>query len=239
MTTPMRAVLSVFSMATIIGLSGCATFGARTPVPDSPRTILLNPEHLAMTQPAPERYKVLFETTSGDFVVEVTRELAPAGADRFFNLVRHGYYDGVRFFRVLPGFVAQFGIHSEPEVTRVWKSARIPDDSVRASNERGTLTFATAGPDTRTVQLFINLADNSRLDSMGFAPFGRVTGGMDAVDRFHSGFGEGPPRGRGPDQGRMEEEGEEYLSTDFSQLDRVLTARILDPVSPLGGVFPQ
>lgn len=229
MKNSMRGVFRTAVAAAVFLGSGCASFGGRAPVPDSPRTILLNPTHLEMTQVAPERYKALFETTDGDFIVEVERAWAPQGADRFYNLVRHGYYDGVRFFRVLPGFVVQFGIHGEPELATAWKSARMPDDSVSQSNQRGTITFATAGPDTRTVQVFINLADNARLDAMGFAPFGRVTGGMDAVDRFYSGYGEGAPRGRGPDQGRMEEEGEEYLARDFPEMDRVIRARILEP----------
>jgi len=215
--------------AMVLAFGGCATLGGRAPVPDSPRAILMNPAHLEMTQVAPERFKALFETTGGDFVVEVEREWAPVGADRFYNLVRGGYYEGVRFFRVLPGFVVQFGIHGDPEIAKAWSDASIPDDSVSQSNQRGTITFATAGPDTRTVQVFINLADNARLDAMGFAPFGRVTGGMDAVDRFYAGYGEGAPRGRGPDQGRMEEEGEAYLASDFAELDQVIRVRIIDP----------
>jgi peptidyl-prolyl cis-trans isomerase A (cyclophilin A) len=225
----MRRLLSVSAAAFLLGLSGCATAAGRAPVPDSPRTILLNPQHVEMTQEAPDRFKAWFETTEGDFIVEVNREWAPQGADRFFNLVRNGYYDGVRFFRVIPGFVVQFGIHGDPEISRAWREARIPDDSVAQSNRRGTITFATAGADTRTVQVFINLVDNQRLDAMGFAPFGEVIGGMDAVDRLYAEFGEGAPRGRGPDQGRMQDEGEEYLARDFDALDRVIRARILEP----------
>jgi peptidyl-prolyl cis-trans isomerase A (cyclophilin A) len=225
----MRRFSSAFTAALVFALGGCATMGGRAPVPDSPRTILLSPEHVEMTQEAPERFKAWFETTEGDFIVEVNREWAPQGADRFFNLVRNGYFDGVRFFRVIPGFVVQFGIHGDPEVSRAWREARIPDDSVAQSNRRGTITFATAGPDTRTVQVFINLVDNQRLDAMGFAPFGELTGGMDTVESLYAEFGEGAPRGRGPDQGRMQDEGEEYLARDFDALDRVIRARILDP----------
>ncbi len=182
-----------------------------------------------MNQAAPERFKVLVETTAGDFIVEVDRELAPRGADRFYNLVRHGYYEGVRFFRVVPGFVVQFGIHPDPAVAGAWREAAIPDDPVRASNRRGFVTFATSGPDTRTVQVFINLVDNVRLDAMGFAPFGRVTGGMDAVERFYAGYGEGPPRGQGPEQPRMQAEGDAYPEAEFPRLDRVLRTRIITP----------
>jgi peptidyl-prolyl cis-trans isomerase A (cyclophilin A) len=193
---------------------------------------LLDPGSPLMNRTAPDSFKVLFETTAGDFMVEVQRSWAPLGADRFYNLVRHGYYDGVRFFRVVPGFVVQFGLHGDPQVTNAWRDARIPDDSVSASNRRGTITFATGGPDTRTVQVFINLADNTRLDAQGFAPFGVVTGGMDAVDRLHSGYGEGAPRGRGPDQAQIRQEGEAYLAREFTELDRVLRTRILSPQTP-------
>jgi peptidyl-prolyl cis-trans isomerase A (cyclophilin A) len=182
-----------------------------------------------MNQPAPSRFKALFETTDGDFVVEVDTALAPTGARRFFNLIRNGYYDGVRFFRVVPGFVVQFGISGDPAVAALWRQARIPDDPPRASNTRGVVTFATSGANTRTVQVFINLGDNSRLDATGFAPIGRVTGGMDVVERFYSGFGEGPPQGRGPEQGRIQAEGEAYLQREFPQLDRVVRARIISP----------
>ena len=159
--------------------------------------------------------------------VETVR--APIGARRFYNLVTNGYYDGVRFFRVVPGFVVQFGIHGEPAVAAAWRQARIPDDPPRASNTRGVVTFATSGPGTRTVQVFINLVDNSRLDATGFAPIGRVTGGMDVVDRFYASFGEGPPRGRGPDQNRIHAEGEVYLQREFAPLDRVVRARVITP----------
>jgi peptidyl-prolyl cis-trans isomerase A (cyclophilin A) len=170
---------------------------------------------------------VFFETTNGDFVVEVYREWAPLGADRFFNLVRNRYYDDIYFFRSIPGFMTQFGIHGQPPVSAAWKEARIADDSVRATNERGTISFATAGPDTRTVQLFINKGNNARLDVLGFAPFGEVTGGMDTVDRLYSGYGEAAPRGEGPSQDRISEEGNAYLRESFPLLDSIVRARLV------------
>jgi peptidyl-prolyl cis-trans isomerase A (cyclophilin A) len=180
-----------------------------------------------MNLEAPDRFKVLVETTAGDFLLEVERELAPLGADRFYSLLRNGYYEGVRFFRIVPGFVVQFGLSGDPAVASAWREARLADDSVRATNERGTLTFAMAGPDTRTVQLFINLGNNGRLDAQGFAPLGRVTGGMDTVERLYPGYGEGPPRGSGPDQGRIQAEGEAYLERDYPRLDRIIRTTIL------------
>jgi peptidyl-prolyl cis-trans isomerase A (cyclophilin A) len=186
---------------------------------------LLNPASLK--EQAPASYKVKFTTTRGDFVVEVTRAWSPRGADRFYNLVKNHFYDGASFFRVLPGFVVQFGISSQPAVARAWAQATIPDDPVRQSNLRGYLTFAKAGPNTRTTQVFINLGDNARLDRMGFPPFGRVTAGMEAVEKLYSGYGEGAPGGRGPDQGRLTNEGKAYLDKNFPRLDSVKTAVVV------------
>jgi peptidyl-prolyl cis-trans isomerase A (cyclophilin A) len=193
--------------------------------PSVAKASLLDPA--SMNAKAPDAYRVKFTTTKGVFVVQVTRAWSPLGADRFYNLVKNGFYDGASFFRVLPGFVAQFGINAKPEVSRVWQAATIKDDPVVQSNHRGYLTFATGGPNTRTTQVFINLADNARLDGMGFSAFGEVTEGMDVVDKFYSGYGEGPPRGRGPDQGRIQTEGKTYLDKDFPQLDSVKTAVVL------------
>lgn len=178
---------------------------------------------------APEVYRVKLTTTKGDVVVEVNRAGAPLGADRFYNLVKNGFYDDAAIFRVLPGYIAQFGIPGRPEIARVWSKAKIADDPVKESNLRGTLTFATAGADSRTTQIFINLADNPRLDGMGFAPFGKVVEGMEVVDSFYSGYGDGPPRGRGPDQSRITNEGKAYLDKEFPQLDSIKTAVILPP----------
>jgi peptidyl-prolyl cis-trans isomerase A (cyclophilin A) len=196
-----------------------------TPVPPPPPP-LLDPQQASET--APDRFKVRFETTEGPFVVEVRRKWAPNGADRFYNLVKLGYYDGVTFFRVLDNFMAQFGIHGDPDVSAVWRNAQFPDDPVVQSNTRGMVTFATAGPDTRTTQIFINYKDNGNLDGMGFAPFGRVVEGMAVVDKLHSAYGEGAPSGRGPAQGRAEAEGNEYFRSEFPDLDHIETARLVE-----------
>lgn len=191
--------------------------------PDPKR--LLEPAFL--TDTAPAVFLARFETSKGPFVIEVTREWAPLGADRFYNLVKNGYYDDVRFFRVVSGFMAQFGLHGDAKVNMAWRPAKIDDDPVKQSNTRGMVTFAMAGPNTRTTQLFINYVDNVRLDSMGFAPFGKVVEGMAVVDGLHSGYGEGAPRGFGPAQDRINSEGNEYLAAGFPQLDHVKTARIV------------
>jgi peptidyl-prolyl cis-trans isomerase A (cyclophilin A) len=180
-----------------------------------------------LTAKAPESFKVQFSTTKGKFIIEVTRSLAPNGADRFYNLVRSGYFTDVAFFRVVSGFMCQYGIHGDPNVSAKWREAAIPDDPVKGSNTRGTITFATAGPNTRTTQLFINFGDNTRLDGMGFAPFGKVVEGMDVVDKIYSGYGEGAPNGGGPDQGRIQTEGNAYLKKDFPNLDYIKSATIL------------
>lgn len=186
-----------------------------------------DPAAPAMRATAPAVFRVKFETSTGDFVIEVHRDWAPLGADRFYNLARSGYFDGVRFFRVIGGFMAQFGIHGEPAVAAQWRAHQIPDDPVRQSNTRGRISFAMAGPNTRTTQLFISFGDNSRLDGGGFAPFGQVVEGMEVVDRLYSGYGEGAPGGRGPDQGRVQAEGNAYLERDFQRLDYVKRATLV------------
>jgi len=177
---------------------------------------------------AKSEFKVRFSTTQGDFVVRVAPDWAPLGAARFRELVEGKFYDGARFFRVLPGFVAQFGINGDPAVSKRWDKTEIKDDPVKQSNTRGRITFATGGPDTRTTQVFINFSDkNARLDSKGFSPFGEVVEGMEVVERLHSGYGEGAPQGKGPDQDRIEKEGNAYLERDFPKLDFIKTARIV------------
>jgi len=208
-----------------------------TPAPAPTRPATPDP-HAALADPAlatataPDTYRVRFETTKGPFVVEVRRAWAPKGADRFYNLVRAGYYDDVAFFRVISSFMVQFGINGDPQVNAAWRSARISDDPVKQSNVRGMVTFATSGPDSRTTQVFVNFKDNARLDGMGFAPFGKVVQGMSVVDSLYSGYGEGAPRGMGPDQGRAQGEGNVYLRSGFPRLDYVKTARLAKSQTP-------
>lgn len=187
---------------------------------------LLNPAEL--TEQAPASFKAVFKTTKGDFTVEVNRDWSPLGADRFYNLVKNGYFDDVAFFRVIGGFMAQFGIHGDPKVSAAWRGARIQDDPVKQSNERGYISYAMAGPNTRTTQLFINFGDNSQLDSMGFSPFGKVVSGMEVVDSLYSGYGEGAPSGRGPDQGRVQMQGNAYLKADFPKMDYIKSVSLQD-----------
>jgi peptidyl-prolyl cis-trans isomerase A (cyclophilin A) len=177
--------------------------------------------------PAPAEFKAVFATSQGDFKVKVTRAWAPLGADRFHNLVKSGYYDNCRFFRVIAGFMCQFGINGDPVTSAKWKAAKIEDDPVIQGNKRGRITFAMAGPNSRTTQLFINFKDNDRLDGMGFASFGEVVEGMDVVDKLYSGYGEGAPRGNGPTQARIQTEGNKYLEEDFEKLDYIKSAKIL------------
>lgn len=180
----------------------------------------------ALSATAPPHYQARFTTTQGDFVIDVHRDWAPKGADRFYNLVRSGYYDQARFFRVVPKYV-QWGLSFEPAISGAWRNAGIADDVVRQSNLQGFVSFAAAGPDTRTTQVFINRIDNANLDRLGFAPFGKVTTGFDVAAKLHAGYGEGAPRGQGPDQAKIRAEGEPYLARDFPKLDRILRARIL------------
>jgi peptidyl-prolyl cis-trans isomerase A (cyclophilin A) len=179
---------------------------------------LLNPALLKAK--APDTFKARFTTTKGDFVVEVHRDWSPLGADRFYNLVKHGFFNNAHFFRVVSGFVVQFGLSPSPAVNKVWKDANIQDDPVKQTNTKGSLTFATAGPNTRTTQLFINLGDNGRLDGMGFSPFGTVIEGMDVVEKLYPGYGEAP------NQGRITAEGKPYLDKNFPLLDSIKVARL-------------
>jgi len=186
---------------------------------------LLSPS--GVTGRAPERFTVVLDTTAGEIRMNVTRAWSPNGADRFYALVRAGYYTNVAFFRVVSGFMAQTGIHGDPAVNAAWRDANIPDDPVAQHNTRGMVSFATAGPGTRTTQFFINFVDNSRLDGMGFSPFARIEdASMAVVDRLHAGYGEGAPAGRGPMQARMQREGNRYLRAEFPALDYIRSVRI-------------
>jgi peptidyl-prolyl cis-trans isomerase A (cyclophilin A) len=181
---------------------------------------------------APDVYKVKFTTTKGDVIIQVNRVWAPIGSDRFYNLVRGGFYKDAAFFRIVPRFVAQFGIPARPDVAAVWDHAYLVDDRVTQSNKRGTLTFATAGPNTRTTQIFINYSDNTSLDGQGFAPFGTVIEGMDIVDKFFAGYGEAP------DQGRITAQGKAYLDRSFPNLDRIVNAVVMPADAPAPATAP-
>jgi len=176
-----------------------------------------------LTEKAPETFKAQFATTKGKITIEVTRSLSPNGADRFYNLVRSGYFKDIAFFRVVPGFMCQFGIHGDPAVSAKWRAANIADDPVKGSNTRGAITFATAGPNTRTTQLFINFGDNRNLDGMGFSPFGKVVEGMDVVDKINGEYGENARQV----QERIQAEGNAYLKKDFPNLDYIKSATIV------------
>ena len=185
-----------------------------------------------LTEKAPETFKAQFDTTKGKFTIEVTRSLSPNGADRFYNLVRSGYFKDTAFFRVIPGFMCQFGIHGDPAVSAKWRGANIADEPVKAGNTRGAITFAKGGPNSRTTQLFINFANNNQLDGMGFPSFGKVVEGMDVVDKINGEYGDGAEMGgRGPSQSRIQSEGNAYLKKDFPNLDYIKSATIV----PAGG----
>jgi cyclophilin family peptidyl-prolyl cis-trans isomerase len=216
-----------------------ATAWAQTPSdapakkPAAPAAAKVEAFDAALLQPAalkakaPDEYNVKFETTAGAFTIKVTRAWSPNGADRFYNLVQHHFYDGAAFFRVLSGFMAQFGLSAYPEVNAAWERAVIRDDPHVESNRRGYITFATAGPNTRTTQVFINYGNNSSLDGQGFTPFGLVTEGMDTVDKLYASYGEGAPGGRGPNQSLIGSRGREYLSKFFPKLDTISSATIV------------
>lgn len=207
--------------------SGAAKSGT---APKSGATAARSPYDRALLRPAllkekaPDMYQVKFVTTRGEFVVAVTRAWAPLGADRFYNLVKHHYYDNASFFRVVPDFVVQFGISAYPRVSAVWKDTNIKDDPVTQSNKKGYLTFATAGPNTRTTQVFIDLKDNARLDSMGFAPFGVVDGkGMNVVEMMYDQYGDNA----GPDQDQIEKQGKPYVDKGWPKLDSIKSATLV------------
>jgi peptidyl-prolyl cis-trans isomerase A (cyclophilin A) len=212
---PVRATLAVAAMLAAAG--ACAR---RSPIP--------RPGERAVV--APDSFRVAFETTRGRFDVVAHRAWAPAGVDRFYDLVRRRYYDDVSFFRVVPGFVAQFGLSGDPRVSDAWRANTIPDEPVRETNRRGRISFARGGRNTRTVQLFINLRDNPRLDTLnafGFPPIGEVVDGMQVVDSLYSGYGEAVPRGQGPVQDSIRAQGNAYLARGFPRLDYIRRARVV------------
>ena len=183
----------------------------------------MDPAGKALNEQAPDEFSVRLETSAGPVVIQVTREWAPRGADRFYNLVRNGFYDEQRFFRVVPGFVVQWGLSGNPELNQVWHRAHILDDPVKQINERGRITYAKSNqPNTRTTQLFINSGDNANLDDMGFAPFGEVVEGMEVVDAINAEYGQQPS------QGQVAGRGNAYLEENFPNLDYIVKAEIID-----------
>jgi peptidyl-prolyl cis-trans isomerase A (cyclophilin A) len=211
----------------MVGVALLTAFAAQAQDAESANP-LMDPTGDAVNQAAPDLFQAKFETSKGDIIIEVQRDWSPRGAQRFYNLVNNGFYDGCRFFRVISGFMAQIGINGDPAVMAKWRTANIMDDKVTQSNTRGFVSFAKTGaPNSRSTQIFINYKDNSMLDPQGFSPFGRVIEGMEIVDNLYAGYGEGGPRGQGPSQQRIQSEGNAYLEEEFPNLDYVKKATIL------------
>ena len=211
------------SLALIALLSACGGDSADS-VPAVTRNPLLQPQRY--TETAPATYQVRLETSAGDVVIQVHRDWAPIGADRFYNLAKGGFYDDSRVYRVLGGFMAQFGLNGDPYVSQAWKTQFLVDDPFVESNTRGRVAFAKGGLHTRTTEIFISYKDNSALDDQGFTPIGEVIEGMDVVDAFYADYGDGPPRGDGPYQAMAAARGNEYLDADFPELTRILSVTV-------------
>lgn len=213
----------------VVAVAACATRrGSAGTAPAA--TPLTDPDAVLAGARAPDSFDVRFETSRGAFTVRVRRDWAPLGADRFHALVRHRFFDEQRFFRVRKGFIAQFGLHPNPAVIAAWKPRSMPDDPARASNRRGTLAYAFTTPGTRSTQIFINLADNARLDAEGFAPFGEIVHGIEVIDLLYAGYDESAGGGmRAGKQGRIEREGNAHLIRDYPRLDYIERARIVSP----------
>jgi len=184
------------------------------------------PKTAAKPEPTPEVFQVKLDTSKGLVVVEVHRDWAPRGVDHFYTLVKTGFYDGDRFFRVVRNSIVQFGINGDPQLNRLWATANLPDDPIKQHNVKGTLTYATTGANGRSTQLFFNLRDNRALDKQGFEPIGQVIQGMDVVEILYSAYGDWPPRGQGPDPRKIETQGNEYLANEFARLDYIQKATI-------------
>lgn len=225
MWQPMLMKRNILLLSALLFAAACSQRPVETPQPVPDQSAAAPAAAQAQT---PAVFKTKFATTKGDFVIEIHRDWAPRGADRFHELVKSGFFQDVAFFRAIDGFMVQFGIHGDPAVSAKWRGANIPDDPASGrSNSRGALTFATAGPGTRTTQLFINFGDNGNLDGMGFTPIGQVAEGMSVVDSLYKGYGEGAPSGMGPDQGRVQAEGNAYLKRDFPKLDYIKSAQLV------------
>jgi peptidyl-prolyl cis-trans isomerase A (cyclophilin A) len=215
-------LLATAGLIAACGRGDCPTVTA--PQPTDAVRVLLDPANPEFAATPPDTFHIVFTTSVGDIDVEVVRAWAPIGAARLYNLARNGFFDGNRFFRVLPGFIAQFGVNGVPAIQAAWNAVPLPDEPVRVSNLRGTLVYAKAGPDTRTTQLFVNYLDNPQLDALGFAPVGRVVRGMGNLVRLYGGYGETQPEGSGPLYACMLQGGEAYLAKDYPRLDRIETA---------------
>ena len=222
--TTRRSLSHALVLAALVGACGGEPDDA---VPRVARNPLLQPQRY--TETAPATFRVRLDTSAGEVVIEVHREWAPIGADRFYNLAKGGFYDDARIYRVVAGFMAQFGLNSDPYVNQAWKSQFLVDDPVVETNTRGRVTFAKGGLHTRTTEIFISYKDNRALDAEGFAPIGEVVEGMDVVDAIYADYGDGPPRGDGPYQAMAQARGNEYLDADFPELTRIIRATIETP----------
>lgn len=216
---PVRSSIALLAFAAL--LASCGGEPERAPAARDP---LLRPQQF--TETAPPRYLVRLETSAGDVLIEVHRDWAPIGADRFYNLVTGGFFDDTRVYRVVDGFMAQFGLNGDPHVNQAWKTQYLVDDPVVETNARGRIAFAKGGVHTRTTEVFISYRDNAALDAQGFATFGEVVEGMDVVDAFYAEYGDGPPRGDGPYQAMVEARGNAYLDAEFPELTRIVRATI-------------
>ncbi len=227
---PKAATKSTATKSTAAKSTTAVKAAAKPAGPGKPNPALLTPANLKAK--APDVYKAKFVTTKGEIVIEVTRDWAPLGADRFYNLVKNGYFTNASFFRVISGFMVQFGLSAWPEVNRAWRESPIKDEPVKQSNTRGMVTFAKGGANSRTTQVFINFGDNARLDAMEFPPFGKVVEGMDVVDKLYAGYGEGAPNGRGPDQGMLQSMGDALITRDFPLMDKIQSATVVGAPAP-------
>lgn len=223
MTILKTLTTTLFAAVVIAGCGNGDAADAAKPDATETNKVLMDVDSPEMKKQAPAAFKARFDTNKGAFVIEVERKLSPNGVDRFYNLVRNGYFDGNKFFRVLPGFIVQWGMHGDPEINEIWSESRIMDDPVQMSNKKGTITFAKPGsPNARSTHLFINYVDNTNLDGQGFAAFGHVSEGMEVVEAINSEY-----KGT-PNQGMIAEGGNAYLNEHYPNLDTILSAKIVD-----------